>query len=348
MASSHARHLLSLGLVLSSAIFASPTTAPDIHHNESTPHDLAHLPVYVISMLGSTRRPQFTQLANQAGLTNITFVDAVNARDMGTMAKWLGTRTFDHLKCDVWKYVATKKIAVWASQMAAYRLAAQNPGPSLVVEDDVNLAPRPLAFNRKTFLTLKAIDANVLPDNWDVIFMGSCLEDFRGVRACHCLRSGTYLARGNKPNCAHGLLFSNAGAKHFLQLLGNWSDVYYEAVQAVQAPNNCANATRIETTGKEKVQVPVHGDNIWDFWTVYSGQDTTIRDKITEGRVNAFHVWPQLVTQRGREEDPDFSYSNRIPHACKLAERATRRARHARQALDDIVLHDGMSRRLRR
>mmetsp|Transcript_6327 Transcript_6327/g.21654 ORF Transcript_6327/g.21654 Transcript_6327/m.21654 type:complete len:318 (-) Transcript_6327:200-1153(-) len=278
---------------------------------------LSAVQTFVIGFATSDRRTTFAKIARKAGIERVEFVDSINANVSSSLGPWVRGRTFDHLKCDQWKVLARKKVAVWASQLLTYKRAAQYPGLSLVVEEDVILFPTLRKFRAKLGRVLRSLRDRVYPRQpWDVVFLGSCLENLTLVEECHHLGDNTFLSRAAKPNCAHGLLLSQQGAAKFASLLGGWGDEYYNRSLTSIPPTNCSQAPHIEVRGKAQVAVTVRGARMKQFWKIYDGQDAVIRDKILSGEVVAYHSWPQLIMQRGRWGDHTFSYGGERPKAC--------------------------------
>lgn len=232
------------------------------------------------------------------------------------MMEWTQGRNFSHLRCQQWRDLAMKKVAVWASQLTAYRRARELK-LALVIEDDVVFVPNLALFSNKLNTLLRYMAANVTMTNEaDVVFLGSCLEELELVDRCTPLPNRTFLSKGVAPNCAHGLLLTNNGLAKFIYHLKDWGSEFIERSLHTKSPRNCSLAPHIQAAGREGVQAVIRGQRMKQFWKLYDGQDAVIRDRIKDGGVSAYHIWPQLIMQRGRWSDQAFSYRGRKPQAC--------------------------------
>jgi hypothetical protein len=241
---------------------------------------------------------------------------------------------FAHLRCAQWRALAAKRVAIWVSHMAALRRAAAAAEPTLVLEEDVRAA-EPAESARWAGCLAEGLRARA---DWDLVFLGSCLEQLGRVRACACVDGcdalgvrTLWLARAFQPACTHAILYTARGAQRVLDSprMRGWAAAYWNASWHVSAgaagegeggaaAERGAAAACAWQSKSQRLRLP---KDSW-FRRLNMGHDQVLRSLVGARALRALETWPPILVQAVSNRSvalahrTPFNYGHSVPKAC--------------------------------
>lgn len=302
---------------------ALPTAPSSARAAELRPEGVFGYPAHVVTLGGREARRALAAQCHAAGILDVRFVDAVDARDAEAMAPlWPAGDRFDHVPCSHERGLCAKKVAMWASRQRALRAISASGRPGLLLESDVVFL-RPEAFARRAHALVD--EAQRFHGDWDVIYFGHCLARMGGRfrHSCNATRespdSGVFYSKQVPAACTHAMFFSAESAARTAELNAQWALEYLHHTRK-QSRRNGFSRCRLDKPHPE----PSVG--------CQKGNDARMSEHVRSGRLSSLLAWDPLVYQRegyAKNLTP-HTYNHRLPEACELIAQARRRAARRR------------------